>query len=216
MRNKNLILIISLIPIWFSGCGPPYDFREHVQLITTTDVFEGYTKTEIHRMGSLERIDGFSSDRLIPKKYVFEDGITIYRLRYQHIYYPGKALYPERLIFLIDGERHRLNFDGSERQYGEVVGDEWAWVDVKSSFLEKIANADRIQFRVVGSNESIDYFFNEYYQYYFKFFYKECVLPSEPQSEMQKNNSTRKIIGYRAKKDTKTGEYKTYPVYEDK
>jgi hypothetical protein len=56
---------------------------------------------------------------------------------------------------------------------------EWTWVNVEPSFLENIANATEDKFRVVGSDESIDYIFNEKYNYCFKRFYDECVLPSK-------------------------------------
>lgn len=217
MGNKNLILIMPLTVIWISGCGPPYDFREHVQLRTASDAFEGYTMTYIHGSGTLDRIDGLIDHAyLIPRKFVYENGTVTFNLQYQKSIHPeGNALYLKELIFLIDGQRHRLRFTGSKRSHSDVGGDEWGFVDVTEEILENIAYASDVSLRVVGNDGSIEYHFNERYHYCFKRFYEECVLSSESSTGKQKDSDTRKIIGYRAKRDTKTGEYKTYPVYED-
>jgi hypothetical protein len=37
----------------------------------------------------------------------------------------------------------------------------------------------------------------------------------KPLAEIQVDGQTKKVVGYRGKKDPTTGEYKTYPVYED-
>lgn len=182
MRNQLFLIVLTVI--WISGCEP-YDFRKDIYLTSNTDKFEGYTETYIWGMDWLENINGgHYPDYLIPKKILFENGDIIYRLRYEHDYHSLEGLYPEQLIFLLDGERYRLNFSGSNRDgyfsdYGTYFGKEWAWVNVESSFLEKIANANEVQFRVVGSDESFEYVFNERYRYCFKRFYNECVLNSQ-------------------------------------
>ena len=181
MGNKNLILIMLVTMIWISGCGPPYDYREGSCISTTTDTFEGYTRTEIWAVGDLNLIKGLhgwdSRAKLTAVKDVYHNGMIRYVLQYYH---PGKFIYPERLIFLIDGERHKFNFQDSKRDIGYgSLSDEWAWVSIEPSFLEKIANANTIQVRIVRSNGSMDYYFNERYHYCFKRFYEECVLPSQ-------------------------------------
>ncbi|MBN1974079.1 MAG: hypothetical protein JW787_10605 [Sedimentisphaerales bacterium] len=170
MSNRYLILIASLTAILIFGCGDSYNFAKDYRF-TTSDEVQGYTTIELGGMGGLKLADGRSSDDyLIVQKYNYKSLTVYYRLLYQHNF-PGDTLSPERLIFIIDKQRYILTFLGSDKS-GFF---ERAWVLAELPFLEKIANANKVELRVEGSSKSIDYVFNKRYLYFFRRFYKECV-----------------------------------------
>lgn len=172
MRNKYLILIMPLLMILISGCGDKYKFAKDFQL---TNINEGKVETsiELGGMDGLQLANGNSSDDyLIPRKYKYGNLTIYYRLLYQRNTI-GYNLSPQRLTFLIDGQRHILTFSGSDKSDTS----EWAWVIIEPVFLEKIANAKKVLLKIEGKDRDINYIFNKKYLYFFRRFYKECVLP---------------------------------------
>jgi hypothetical protein len=174
--NNNLamiktcnILIIVLAAIFICGCGNPYskDFR-----LTTFDEGKGYTAIELSGTGGLQSVDGSDSgDYLVARKYKYNNLPIYYQLLYQY-HSESDNLHPERLVFLIDKQKYVMTFLGSDKSNNK----ELAWITVETPFLEKIAKAKEVLLRIEGTSKSIDYVFNKKYLYFFKRFYKECVL----------------------------------------
>lgn len=164
-------LIMPLLLISISGCS---NFSKDFQL-TNIDEGKSETSIELSGMGGLQFADGSpSNDLLSVRKYMYSNLTIYYRLLYQRNSF-GNNLSPQRLIFLIDGQKYIIAFLGSDKS----AASEWAWVIVEPPFLEKIAKAKKVLLTIEGSDKSIDYTFNKKYHYFYKRFYKECVLPKK-------------------------------------
>jgi hypothetical protein len=169
MNYKHVILIVSFTAFCISGCSEPYakDFK-----LTTTDEAAGYATIELSGMDALQPVRTRPSDEyLIIRKYTY-NSLTIYYRLFYYSRISANLLNPKRLVFIIDNQKHILPFLGS----GKSDTNEWAWVNIEPPFLEKLANAKAINVSVEGSEKTIEYKFNKRYLYFFKRFYKECVL----------------------------------------
>ena len=171
MRKKHSILILSLICIFLFGCGNANNFKKDFELVNINEGNSG-TSIELNGMGGLPLANGrISNDILTARKYLYGNLTIYYRLFYQRMS-AGYNISPQRITFLIDGQKYIVAFLGSDKSDGS----ELAWVNVEPSFLKKIANAKEVLLRVEGTDRAVDYAFNEKYLYFFKRFYKECVL----------------------------------------
>ncbi len=172
MVNKYFILMAFLAAICMSGCGDPYskDFR-----LTTIDEAAGYITFELSGLGALQPVSkNPSDDYLVLRKYTYKSLTIYYRLLYYH-HISENLLNPKRLVFIIDNQRYILPFLGS----GKSDNYELAWILAEPEFLEKIADAKKVNVSIEGSEKIIDYSFNKRYHYFFRRFYKECVLPEK-------------------------------------
>jgi len=174
MRHKQFILTMSFVTIILSGCGVPLKYSKDFEL-TNINEGKGETSIELSGMGELPLYDGsFSNDILTVRKYMYGNLTIYYRLLYQHELF-NKSMSPQRALFVIDGQRYILTFLGSQKSDSL----EWAWINVEPSFLKKIADAQEVLLKIEGSDATIEYAFNKKYLYFFKRFYKECVLTEE-------------------------------------
>jgi hypothetical protein len=174
MGNKHVILIASLTAICVCGCGDPYGFSKDFRL-TTIDEAAGYATIELSGMGTLQPVSARpSDDYLVIRKYTYKSLTIYFRLLYSRRI-SANLLNPKRLIFSIDKQKYILPFLGSDKS----DNNEWAWVTVEPVFLEQIAGAKAVNVSAEGSEETIQYSFNKKYLYFFKRFYKECVLPQK-------------------------------------
>ena len=153
------------------GCGDNYKYSRDFKLTHVSEK-TGETSIELEGIGGLQLADGsLSNDSLSVRKYMYGNMTIYYRLLYQRNSF-GYDLTPQKITFIIDGQKYIMFFLGSDKS--KTL--EWAWLTVESPFLEKLAKAKNISLTIEGSGIAIDYTFNKKYLYFYKRFYKECVL----------------------------------------
>lgn len=171
VRRFCLVLLFSIL-VLAVGC---------TTIQTTRDEFDGYT---INRMIGNELGGGFldlgTTLYLNPERYVAKNGQISYSLRVGFLAH--NWLFIERgesLILLVDGERMGFRGKGSwsHRDIGILHGTitEKAWYNVTPEQLKKIAYANSVKVKVVGSQHHIKRGFTKENFSNFRRFCKEYI-----------------------------------------